>query len=74
MATKPKAGKIYVCYESFGTSDPLGGCTRGTRLSGDSPKVQRWPQFFLEDGADESAIHAARAKLYEEAGAPPLLN
>jgi hypothetical protein len=68
---KPKADKVYVCFESFGTSDPMGGCARGTRLRGDSPKVRKWPQFFLEDGADDTDIHSARAELYAEAGAPP---
>ena len=70
---KTKSNTVYVCFESFGTTDPLGGCGRGTRLSGDNPKVRRWPQYFLPDGVDDSEITRARIKLWEAAGAEPLL-
>ena len=62
---------VYVCFESFGTTEELGGCARGTRLRGDNPKVQRWPQYFLPDGADDVDAHRARNALYAAAGAPP---
>jgi hypothetical protein len=32
LKTKPKADTVYMCWESFGSTDPLGGCTRGVRL------------------------------------------
>jgi hypothetical protein len=68
MATKPKADQVYVCFESFGSSDPLGGCARGARLRGDSAKVIKWPMYFLPDGADDAQIAAARRKLWADAG------
>jgi len=59
---------VYVCIESFGSDHELGGCAEGTRLRGNSPKVQRWPHFFASDGLDDVEIHRARRRLYEPAG------
>jgi hypothetical protein len=68
---KPKADQVYVCWESFGSTDPLGGCARGVRLLGSHEKVKRWPQFFVADGTSDEVIHEMRCRLYEASGAPP---
>jgi hypothetical protein len=67
---RPKADQVYVCWESFGSSDPLGGCARGTRLLGSHEKVKKWPFWFVEDGTADDEIHRMRTKLYQEADAP----
>ena len=70
LKPKPKADQVYVCWESSGSSDRLGGCARGTRLLGSHEKVRKWPFWFVEDGTDDATIHEMRTRLYEEAGAP----
>ncbi len=62
----------FVCIESFGTNtdgEPI-ACSRGTRLRGDHPYVQRWPQFFLPDSTPDDELAAARREHYRQAGAP----
>jgi hypothetical protein len=54
---------VYVCIESFGTTEPEGGCAAGTRLRGSSVKVQKWPFYFIHDGADDTEIFHARQNL-----------
>ena len=70
LKTRPKANQVYVCWESFGTTDPLGGCRAGTRLLGSHEKVKKWFQFFVEDGVSDEEIHRLRTRHYLEAGAP----
>jgi hypothetical protein len=71
LKAKPNPQRIYLCYESFGSSDPLGGCAAGTRLKGDNPKVVKWFHFFTEDGASDEELRLLREKHYADMGAPP---
>jgi hypothetical protein len=69
---KLKPAELYVCIESFASSDPvLPGCARGARLRGNHPIVQKWPAYFLPADSADNELHAARQKLYADSGAPP---
>jgi hypothetical protein len=72
LKQKPRADTLYVCFESFATSDPeLAGCGKGTRLRGDHPVVKRWPQFFVRADSADDEIAEARRAFYADAGSPP---
>jgi hypothetical protein len=69
LKQRPKADRLYVCFESFQSEH--GGCARGTRLLGSSPVVQRWPQFFVVDGTPDDELERIRNAFYEASGSPP---
>jgi hypothetical protein len=68
LSRRPKhpAGVVVVCLESFGSSDPLGGCVAGTRLRGDHEKVIRWPQYFADPGLPDDELEELRKALYPD--------
>jgi hypothetical protein len=69
---KFKPDELVVCIESFASSDPeLGGCARGTRLRGNNPVVRKWPAYFMPADSSGDELNRARAKFYEDSGAPP---
>lgn len=43
--TKPKADELLICHESFASDEH--SIPRGMKLRGDSPIVERYPQFFI---------------------------
>ena len=69
---KPKSDTLYVCIESFASSDPeLQGCAKGIRLRGSNPVVRKWPHFFLPADTPDDEIFEARRAMYKDAGSPP---
>jgi hypothetical protein len=66
LTRKPKfaADQLVVCIETFGSSEPLGGCAAGTRLRGDHEKVLRWPQYFAATDLPDDELERKRNALY----------
>jgi hypothetical protein len=60
--------RLYQCFESFSSHQEHGHCAAGTRLRGDHPTVQGWPQFFVDDDTPDDQMRAIRARLWEPAG------
>ncbi len=70
--TQPKP--IAVCVMGFAVDDGPGGlpwaCQKGTRLTADHEMVQRFADWFVEDGSDDATINrATRAAFDAGAGA-----
>jgi hypothetical protein len=57
-------GALLVCLESFASSEPEGGCAQGTRLRGNHPKVNRWPQYFAPADTPDDELERLRRDLY----------
>jgi hypothetical protein len=68
---KPKADTLYQCIESFVAAGEAGtpSYSRGMRLAGSHPAVQKYPQYFLEDSVPDDDVMRARQKLWAAAGA-----
>lgn len=64
---------LYACIEGFSSQQEHGSCAVRTRLRGDHPTVQGWPQFFLDANAPDDVVRAIRAKLWADAGAEALV-
>ena len=72
MATRPKPNELYVCFESFSSSDDeYGSCARGRRLLGSHPIVKKRPEFFVPADTPDDQLYGLRLELYKASGAPP---
>lgn len=66
IKSKPKLDpeKLYVRWESFGTTRHDLTVRAGTRLRGDHDAVQGWPQYFLPAETPDDVIAKHRADAY----------
>jgi hypothetical protein len=75
LTTKPRAGELYVCVESYvdAGSPETPGYSRGLRLDGGHPAVQKhWRQYWLPASTPDDELVAARTVIWTAAGAGPV--